>query len=393
MPKKLSPNEKVNLALVGCGGRGYENLKEVLGENIVALCDVDSQRASRALAEHPSAARYDDWRKLFDRADTFDAVIVSTPDHTHAPVSVAAMRLGKHVYCEKPLARTIHEARVMAETAREYGVATQMGTQGVSFDNSRKGIEMLRAGVIGGPREIHVWTDRAGTWWPQGVERPRESPPVPAHVNWDVWLGTAPARAYHPLYHPFKWRGWKDFGSGAIGDMGIHNAAIAYLGLGLGMPDAVTIKSSPLCDETFPVWSELCLDFPAHGPNPALKMYWYDGGHKPSQSLIAGGELNGNGCIIVGEKGTLYSVDWAGDVHHLYPEDAFKEYAAPAPILPRVKSHHQEWIDACKGGPEPMCNFADFAAPMTEIMQLGNLAVLVGRDLKWDTKAMKSPDC
>ncbi len=394
VPRSVSPNERLNIAVVGCGGRGYENLKETTSENVVALCDVDSNRAAKALTEHPNAKRYTDWRKLLDDTKSFDAVIVATPDHTHAPASVSAMRLGKHVYCEKPLARTIHEARVMAATAKEYKVATQMGTQGVSFDNTRTGIEMLRAGVIGTPKEIHVWTDRALNWWPQGVERPADTPPVPETIDWDVWIGVAPMRPYHPAYFPFKWRGWKDFGSGAIGDMGIHNAAIAYLGLQLGMPDGVKIVStSPLCSETFPAWAELCLSFPAHGKSPALKLYWYDGGHKPTASLIDGDPVDKNGCIIVGSEGTLYSIDWAGDKHVLYPKEKFKDYQPPAPALRRVKSHHIEWFDACKGGPAAMCNFIDFAAPMTEIMQLGNLALRSGRDLGWDTAAMKSPGC
>lgn len=394
VPRAVSPNERLNIAVIGCGGRGYENLKETTTENVVALCDVDSNRAARGLAEHPNAKRYTDWRKLLDDAKSFDAVIVATPDHTHAPASVTAMRLGKHVYCEKPLARTIHEARVMAATAKEYRVATQMGTQGVSFDNTRTGVEMLRAGVIGTPREIHVWTDRALNWWPQGVERPTDTPAVPETLNWDVWLGVAPTRPYNPAYLPFKWRGWKDFGSGAIGDMGIHNAAIAFLGLQLGMPDGVKIVStSPLCKETFPAWAELAIQFPAHGKNPALTLHWYDGGHKPPASLISGDPVDKNGCIIVGSEGTLYSIDWAGDKHVLYPKEKFAEYKPPAPTLPRVKSHHQEWFAACKGGPATMANFIDFAAPMTEIMQLGNLALLVGRDLRWDTKALRSPDC
>lgn len=393
-PRVIAPNEKLNIAVVGCGGRGYENLKGCAGENIVALCDVDTNRAAQALKEFPNAKRYSDWRELFDDAKSFDAVVVSTPDHMHAPISITAMRYGKHVYCEKPLARTIHEARFMAAVAKEFGVATQMGTQGVSFDNTRTGIEMLRAGVIGAPKEIHVWTDRPLNWWPQGVERPTDTPPVPDTLDWDLWLGVAPERPYHPAYMPFKWRGWKDFGSGAIGDMGIHNAAIAFLGLQMGMPDAARIvDSSPLCNETFPAWSELCIDFPAHGNNPAFKMYWYDGGRKPPASLIDGGPLDGNGCIIVGSEGTLYSIDWAGDRHVLYPKSKFKDFQPPPPTLPRVESHHQEWIDACKGGPAPMANFTDFAAPMTEIMQLGNLALLTGRDLRWDTMGEMSPDC
>jgi predicted dehydrogenase len=269
-----------------------------------------------------------------------------------------------------------------------------MGTQGVGMNETRANIEMLRAGVIGTPKEIHVWTDRALNWWPQGVERPTEAPPVPDTIAWDLWIGTAPMRPYHPAYIPFKWRGWKDFGSGAIGDMGIHNAAIAYLGLQLGMPDGVKIVSaSPLTPETFPAWSELEFNFPAYGKNPALKLHWYDGGHKPSPALIDGDAVDPNGCIIVGTEGTLYSIDWAGNKCVLYPKEKFAAYKAPAPTLPRVQSHHLEWIDACKGGPAPMCNFVDFAAPMTEIMQLGNVAVLTGRDLQWDIATMKSPGC
>lgn len=390
-PRSKSANERLDIALVGCGGRGYENLKELGSENIVALCDVDSNRAARAHADYPNAARYRDWRRLFDRADSFDAVVVSTPDHMHAPISISAMKLDKHVYCEKPLARSIGEAWSMARTAVDRRVATQMGTQGVSFDASRTTIELLRAGAIGTPQAIHVWTDRALNWWPQGVERPYDTPAPPPNLDWDLWLGVAPERPYHPAYHPFRWRGWKDFGSGAIGDMGIHNAAIAFLGLDLGKPGAARIvESSQLFPETFPAWSELRLEFPASSTLPALAMHWYDGGRKPSSELIDGDAVDGNGCIIVGSEGVLYSSDWAGDNYCLYPKAKFADYVPPTPTLPRVAGHHAEWIHACKGGPAAMCNFPDFAAPLTEIMQLGNLALLVGHDIEWDASALQA---
>ncbi|MCC6795913.1 MAG: Gfo/Idh/MocA family oxidoreductase [Candidatus Hydrogenedentes bacterium] len=397
VPRKISPNELLNIAVVGCGGRGFDNIRELRDttkDNIVALCDVDTNRAKQALTEFSSAKQYSDWRKLLDDSTSFDAVLVATPDHMHAPVSVSAMRLGKHVYCEKPLARTIHEARVMASTAKEYGLATQMGTQGVGMNETRTNVELLRSGIIGAIQEVHVWTDRAKNWWPQGVERPKETPPAPENINWDLWLGVAPLRPYNPIYAPFKWRGWKDFGSGAIGDMGIHNAAIAFLGYQLGMPDGVKIvATSPLCSETFPAWAELQLNFPAQGNNPAFVLHWYDGGHKPPVSLIDNEPMDANGCIIVGTGGTAYSIDWAGNRMQLYPKEKFKDIKAPAQTLLRAKSHHAEWTEACKGGPAPMANFIDFAAPMTEIMQLGNLALRTGKDLKWDTKTATSPDC
>ncbi|GMU94173.1 MAG: dehydrogenase [Candidatus Hydrogenedentota bacterium] len=392
-PGKRSPNERLNVALIGCGGRGGENLAGVRSENIVALCDVDFERGGRTAAEFPNAKRYHDWRALLDDDALFDAVVVSTPDHMHAPISVCAMRLGKHVYCEKPLTRTIREARVMSATAKEYGVATQMGTQGVSFDGTRAGIELLHAGVIGAPREIHVWTDRAKNWWDQGILRPLDTPPAPKHLHWDLWLGAAPERPYHPCYHPFRWRGWKDFGSGAIGDMGIHNAALPFLGLRLGIPQRISFESSPLCEETFPEWAQICLEFPGRTGTPAVKLYWYDGGKKPPNSLIDGRELDSNGSIVVGDKGTLYSPDWSGDKQFLFPEEMFRDYPRPDPTLPRTTGQHEEWIAACKTGSATMCNFVDFAAPMTEIMQLGNLALLVGRNLEWDVASMKVEGC
>jgi predicted dehydrogenase len=395
-PRKISPNERVNIAMIGCGGQGYENLSEVKDQNIVALCDADSKRAERAFSEYPTVKRYSDWRKLLDNSNDVDAVIVATPDHTHAPASVSAMRLGKHCYCEKPLAHSIHEARVMAATAKEYNLATQMGTQGVSYDGARLGIEWLRAGVLGDVTEIHVWTDRAipGKWWAQGIERPKDTPPVPETLNWDVWLGTAPERPYNPAYLPFVWRGWKDFGSGAIGDMGIHNAALPFLGLNLGMPTSCKLKSSsPLFPETFPLWAELVFDFPASNGNKAIKFYWYDGGKKPDKAVFDGRELDGNGSITIGTEGKLYSPGWSGQKHFWYPEEKFKDLKPNVKPIPRTPTHHAEWIAAIKTGSPTLASFPEFATPMTEIMQLGNLAQLVGQDIEWDTRAMKATNC
>ena len=245
--------DKLNLAIVGCGGRGLDNLEGVAGENIVALCDVDERQAAKAFKMYPKAARFRDYRKLFDAMHgKIDAVVVSTPDHMHAPISLAAMELGKHVYCEKPLTWGIDEARKMARIAREKRLATQMGTQGMAGDRSRMGIEIIRSGVLGEITELHVWTDRPAGWWDQGIERPQDNQPVPAGLDWNLWLGVAPERPYHSAYCPFAWRGWKDFGTGAAGDMGIHNAAMPFAALELGPPSsAEIIETSGLKHETF----------------------------------------------------------------------------------------------------------------------------------------------
>jgi len=392
----ISPNEKLNVAFVGCGGRGVANIEPIAGsENVVALCDVDERRASAMFKRFPKARKFHDYRKMLDQiGNQVDAIVISTPDHMHAPASIRAMRMGKHVYCEKPLCWCIGEARLMAETARKHKVATQMGTQGMAESGSRAGIEVIRSGAIGAVREMHVWTDRAEGWWPQGVNRPQETPPVPKGLRWDLWLGVAPQRPYHPAYVPFKWRGWLDFGTGAIGDMGIHNAAMAWVGLKLGLPTSVDVlASSGTNSETLPAWSILRFQFPARGDLPPVTLHWYDGGKKPSSDLIGGREVARNGAIMVGDKGTMYSIEWTGADWHLLPEDKFHDYEPPEPTVARSPGHHQEWIAACKGGPQAFCNFVDFAAPLTEVMLLGNLALRIGHKVQWDAKAMRAVDC
>ncbi len=397
VPARAATNEKLNIAVIGCGGQGAENLKQVSGQNIVALCDVDDERGSEAFRQFPKAKRFLDYRKLFDVMHRqIDAVVVSIPDHMHAPVSLTAMELGKHVYCEKPLTWSIDEARKMARVAREKKLATQMGTQGMATDGSRAGIETIRSGVLGDIRELHVWTDRPAGWWPQGIDRPAEGLPIRSGLNWNLWLGVAPERPYHPAYCPFVWRGWKDFGTGAVGDMGIHNVAMPFAALDLGPPSAAKIvATSGLKPETFPAWSRLKLEFAARGGRGPITMYWYDGGQKPSAELVDGHKLADNGAIVVGTKGTLSSVEWTGGDWALLPENRFRDFKLPSASVPRApeQSHHHEWFAACRGGPPAFCRFDGFAARLTETMLVANLALRTGKDIHWNAETMTAKGC
>jgi predicted dehydrogenase len=395
--QKEAPKDKLNLAVVGCGGQGAENLDKVKGENIVALCDVDERRAAEAFEKYPKVPHFRDYRKMLDAMHRqIDAVVVSTPDHMHAPVSVRAMELGKHVYCEKPLTWGIAEVRQMARLAREKRLATQMGTQGMAGDASRRGIEIVRSGVLGKVTELHVWTDRPLKWWPQGIDRPTDSPPVRDGLDWDLWLGVAPARPYNPAYCPFVWRGWKDFGTGAVGDMGIHNAAMPFAALALGPPSSAEIvETSGLKAETFPAWSMLKVQFAGRGEQGPVTLHWYDGGKKPSADLVGGRKLADNGAIVVGTKGTLYSAEWTGGEWVLLPAERFRDYQAPKTSVPRApgQSHHQEWLRACRGGPPAFCRFDGFASELTETMLVANLALRTGRKNHWDAAKLEARGC
>jgi predicted dehydrogenase len=403
--RRLAPSDTVNIAVVGAGGRGADNLHDlssVEGARVVALCDCDARQAADSFKKYPDAKQYSDWRRLLDQEKGIDAVLVAIPDHNHAIVSVHAMKLGKHVYCEKPLAHSIWEAREMARIAAEMKVATQMGTQGHAYIGTRRAVEVLQAGVIGEVKELHVWTDRPLNWWPQGVTRPTDTPPVPDGLDWDVWLGPAPQRPYNPAYVPFKWRGFWDFGTGAIGDMGIHNLDTAYWGLELGAPTSVTIKdcspalTDPSAKETAPLWSILQIEFPARGDKPPVTMMWYDGGKLPPQDLFQGEKLitHDGGSLVIGTKGTLFTRTWHGgetdaDMFVMLPRKSWEGFQPPAPTLTRPTSHHQEWVDGCRGKTTPLSNFG-YASVLTESLLIGDVALRVGKSLQWDHEGMRA---
>ena len=388
-------NNKLNVACVGVGGAGWFDMHGIArspNANIVAICDIDEKHLEKAAAFFPKAAKYKDYRVLLEKEKSVDAVAVSAPDHTHGPASLMAMRMGKHCFCQKPLASSIGETREMAAAAREFKVATQMGTQGLADARAREGIEVIRSGVLGPVREVHVWTDRPGAFWPQGVNT-AESHAIPEHVDWEKWIGTAPYRPYHPAYHPSGWRGWIDFGTGALGDMGCHNAALAFMGLELGLPKSVEGRWAPTDGETFPQWSELIFEFPQRGERPPVKLFWYDGGKKPPQDLLDGVMMDENGSLLMGDCGRYYSPGFSNRFRHLLPKDQFDSYAPPEPILPRTTSLYEEWLTACQEGSPAFCNFIDFAADITELMLLGNLAIRLGRRIEWDAANMTVKDC
>jgi predicted dehydrogenase len=388
----------LNLAGIGFGGQGAWDLGEVKSENIVALCDVDWGYASKVFEEHPKAKRYKDYRKMLETEKNIDAVVIATPDHNHAHISVAAMKAGKHVYCEKPLTRTVREARVVAQTARETKVATQMGNQGMAFEGNRQINEWLWDGAIGPVHEVHVWSDRPThrgklpLWWAQGIERPTDTPAVPNGLDWDLWLGPAPWRPYNPAYAPFRWRGWWDFGSGGIGDMGIHNLAPVFSALKLGAPTSVQASSTAVFKETVPLACMVHYQFPARGEMPPVKLHWYDGGLLPERpaELAQNQPLDPeDGIIFVGEKGKMLVTGWGGEHPRLLPDSLDKSYQRPPKSLPRSTGHHKEWLAACRGGPAPRSNFS-FAGPLTEAVLLGSVCVRNGGDqLDWDSENLK----
>jgi predicted dehydrogenase len=395
-----SANNKLNIAGIGVGGRGADDIKEVSSENIVALCDADMNRAAGTIKEHPSAKIYRDFREMLEKeSKNIDAVVIGAPDHIHAPAAIMAMKMGKHVYVEKPMAHTIYEARRMTQVAKETGVVTQMGNQGHAGEGLRLTCEFIRDGAIGKVSEVHVWTDRAGTperaWWPQGINRPTGTEPVPATLDWDLWLGPAKWRPYNSAYVPFRWRGWWDFGCGALGDMAVHNADPAFFCLDLGAPTAVEAETSPVNDETFPVWNVIKYEFPAQGDRPAVKMTWYDGGKLPPRppEFEEGRKIGDNGIMFVGDKGTLIGGSHAS-APRLIPESRMKEYKRPEKTLPRSPGHHKEWIDACKAGkPQDAKSGFWYAGPFVEALLVGNLAVRLQKRVEWDSARMRSPNC
>ncbi|MCX6925613.1 MAG: Gfo/Idh/MocA family oxidoreductase [Verrucomicrobia bacterium] len=393
-----SPNNKLNIAGIGVGGQGGRDVDEVSAENIFALCDVDSHHAAHMFQKYPKAKRYKDFRELLDKEKSIDAVVVGTPDHLHAIVSMTAIKHGKHVYCEKPLTRTVFEARALAKAAHDAKVVTQMGNQGMAFDGNRLINEWLWDGAIGPVREAHVWSDRPThkgkmpLWWAQGIERPKDTPPIPDTLDWDLWLGPAPVRPYHPVYVPFSWRGWWDFGTGGLGDMGIHNLAPVFSALKLGAPESVQASSTPVFPETVPLAAIVHYQFPARADMPPLKLHWYDGGLLPQRpdELEENRELDHeDGILLIGDKGKMLVTGWGGEHPRLLPASLDKDYKRPPQTLPRSIGHYQEWVQACKTGSPTRSNFG-FSGPLTEAVLLGSVCIRNGGDkLLWDAENLK----
>ena len=387
--RKISPNEKLNIGVIGAGGKGTADSEGVMSENIVALCDVDERTLRARKGRFPKAQTFSDYRVMLEKiGDKLDAVTVSTPDHHHFPASMLAMELGLHVYVQKPLAHTVWQAREMLKLSRKKKVITQMGNQGHAYSSTRKLVEVVRSGIIGEVKEAHVWTDRP--IWPQGMDRPEGSKPVPDYLDWDLWLGPAPERPYHDGYHPFKWRGFWDFGTGALGDMGCHNMDAAFWALELGAPTSVEADVSGLNKDTAPKWSVIRYEFPARGDKPPVSLTWYDGGKKPSPDIIGEKSLPRNGSLIVGSKATIAFREWNPNGFRVLSEGKELKYDDPDPIFPRVGDNpYKEWISACKGGSLCLSNF-EYSVPLTEMVLLGNVALRAGKRIDWDSENLKA---
>jgi len=416
--RRRSANEKLNVAVVGSGGKGSSDTDDVakLGENIVALCDVDQNTLDARTTlnpkpnqkSYPNAKKYRDYRKMLEAMEKqIDAVIVATPDHIHAPASIMAMKMGKHVYCQKPLTHSVYEARRMREVAAKYKVATQMGNQGSAGNGLRRAVEVIQAGAIGQVRQLHVWSNRPS--WPQGIDRPGQTDPVPSTLDWELWLGPAPFRPYvKDTYHPFKWRGWQDFGTGALGDMACHTVNMPFRGLKLGFPTSIEAETTGINKETYAKSSKIKFEFPARKGMVPVSFWWYDG--KPDASdtfrphpdltadiVASRGELPGSGCLLVGDKGRIFSPDDYGSQFFIRMNDekelkGSQDHDALRNIpqsIPRSPGHYKEWVNACKGGPAAYSNF-DIAAYLTEIILLGCVAMRVGKKLDWDGPRMRA---
>ncbi len=375
-----SPNARLGMASIGVSGKGDSDSRDAAKHgDMIAVCDVDERRLAGALQRFPGAKGYTDFRKMLDeQGKAIDAVTVSTPDHMHAPASLMAMRMGIHCFCQKPLTRTIYEARLMGQVAGERNLATQMGNQGTASDSLRRSAGWLKHGAVGTVKELHIWTNRAKGWWPQGVPRPEPSAP-PSQLAWDLWLGAAPERPYANGYHPFSWRGWWDFGTGALGDIACHVVSMPFMGLDLRNPISAQAETSGHNRDSFPAWSIITFEFAATAQRPALTLTWYDGGKLPAAELLGGREPSPDGgCLAIGDKGILLN-------------DQLLDGAESVPVeFPRSPGHFEEWIGAIRTGEQAMSNFPDYAGPLTETVLLGNLAVWSGQKVQWDAQTMRS---
>ncbi|MBI2806764.1 MAG: Gfo/Idh/MocA family oxidoreductase [Planctomycetes bacterium] len=396
-------NARLNVALIGAGGRAEGNEQGVRGENIVALCDVDQSRARNVYNRYPRVTKYTDFRVMLDKQKDIQAVVVSTPDHTHFHASAMALQRGKHVYCEKPLTHSVWEARQLGLLAAKHRVATSMGNQGTAHDGLRTAAEIIRSGAIGEVREVHVWTDRP--IWPQGINRPKGRQEVPKTLTWDLWLGPAPERPYNSAYVPFAWRGWWDFGTGALGDMACHTMNMPFMALRLSAPSAVSAEVvGGVNPESAPARGvTVTYEFPARGQGlPALRLYWYESPYQPGvprekrvyrrppANVLQGiNNVSGSGCMIVGSRGKMYSGSDYGSSYTLLPARDFADYRPPQRTIPRSPGHHAEWIRACKGGAAAMSNFTDYAGPLTEMVLLGNVAMRAGERIVWDSAKLQ----
>lgn len=402
VPRKLSPNEKLNVAAIGAGGKGSSDISACRKENIVALCDVDWDRAARTFEYLPKVKRYKDYRIMLEEMPEIDAVTISTPDHTHAPAAYMAMKLGKHVYVQKPLTHTVAEARLLTVTAKEMGVTTQMGNQGHSGNGVRDLCEMVWKGAIGQIREAHVWTHRP-VWANQGLATPLPPQVAPENLDWDRWIGSAPVRPYNKGYAPHDWRAWLDFGGGSLGDMACHIMDPIYWSLKLNDASDYTvevIQQRGRNEETFPLTATIKYSFPARGDMAPVDVYWYDGhwreegaehrtynrparpaGIPDDQEL---GDANKNGSYLVGDGGVITTGEYGGR-SRLMPDEKMVDYKRPDPWLPRVpdEDHAQDWLNACKRG-EKSCSDFSYSGPFTEMVNFGNLAVKSGKKLHWD---------
>ena len=391
--KKPGANDRLHIGVVGTYNRAAENWKELAnagGCEIVALCDVDENLAGGARMKFPKAAFFTDYRKMID-AKGLDAVLVATPDHHHAFATLAALRAGLHVYCEKPLTHSIEEARLVAQTAAKMKRVTQMGTQIHAGTNYRRVVELIEKGAIGKVKEVHCWCGRS--WG--GVERPKDKEAVPAGLNWDLWLGPAPERPYYGgaglekkfgVYHPYNWRSWWDFGGGTMTDMACHHVDLPYWALKLRHPTKVTAEGPPPHPESAATHLTVTYEFPARGELPPVALKWYDGGDRPK--YFAEGKLPkwGDGTLFVGEKGMLLA---GYDKRVLLPEKDFEGFKAPEPYIPDSVGHHKEWIEACKTGGPTTCNF-DYSGALAETAMLGAVAYRTGKPLVWDAKNLKA---
>lgn len=391
-----SPNEKLNVAAIGAGGKGFSDTNGCAaeGENIVAFADPDSKRAERTFTRYPDVVRYTDFRRMFDKEETnIDAVLVSCPDHVHGTASMWAMARGKHVYCQKPLVRTVWEAQELMRAANRFGVATQMGNQGYSNDGARECCEIVWNGDIGDVTEVHAWTDRPGKYWPQSPEVEIKPEAVPSTMDWQAWLAGAEDEPFSSAIAPHHWRGFPEYGCGAIGDMACHILGTPNMALKLGWPTSVEcIKKEGVHARLFPQRTVIRFDFPARGAMPALKLFWHDGLAAPPQiegvpegTLIGDEDINGS--LFVGSKG-MVTTGCYGERTRLIPDARMADYTLPNPVLTRSPGHYRDWLRACKGG-EPACSNFNHAAPFVSWMLLGAIAMRYEGALQWNATKME----